>query len=159
MPASYARRQRKAKTKTKQFSLDSKDIGKLYDVIFASPPDPKYADQVTAFAAPAGREAIGKVLPNSEIAWRPLAGSNAEVFPDDWLEFTFVMDNVASHPANKLPQYLLDLRPLEDCTPDQLCYLMMVATNAQGGRAAFWSQTENELIQVQLADQAQFMLH
>ena len=60
MPASYARRQRKAKTKTKQFSLDSKDIGKLYDVIFASPPDPKYADQVTAFAAPAGREAIGK---------------------------------------------------------------------------------------------------
>jgi hypothetical protein len=88
-----------------------------------------------------------------------LAGSNAEVFPDDWLEFTFVMDNVASHPANKLPQYLLDLRPLEDCTPDQLCFLMMVATNAQGGRAAFWSQTENELIQVQLADQAQFMLH
>src|SRR6266550_4511487 len=125
MPASYARRQRKAKTKTKQFSLDSKDIGKLYDVIFASPPDPKYADQVTAFVAPAGREAIGK-------AWRPLAGSNAEIFPDDWLDFTFVMDNVTSHPANKLPQYLLDLRPLEDCTPDQLCYLMMVATNAQG---------------------------
>jgi hypothetical protein len=58
MPASYARRQRKAKTK--QFSLDSKDIGKLYNVIFASPPDPKYADQVTAFAAPAGREAIGR---------------------------------------------------------------------------------------------------
>jgi hypothetical protein len=157
MPASYARRQ--PKTKTKQFSLDSKDIGKVYDVIFVSPADPKYADQVIAFAAPAGREAIGKILPNSEIAWRPLAGSNAEVFPDDWLEFTFVMDTVASHPAHKLPQHLLDLRPLEDCTPDQLCYLMMVASNAQGGRAAFWSQAENELVQVQMADQPQFVLH
>ena len=75
------------------------------------------------------------------------------------MEFTFVMENVAAHPAHKLPQYLLELRPLEDCSPDQWHYLMMAATNAQGGRAAFWSQVEDKLVQVRSADQAQFLQH
>jgi hypothetical protein len=60
---------------------------------------------------------------------------------------------------HKLPQHLLELKPLEDCSPDQLAYLMMAATNAQGGRAAFWSQTEQRFEQVQSADQAQFLQH
>jgi hypothetical protein len=134
--------------------MRTRDATKMFDAIFVGLDAPHHG-KVFAFANPAGRAAIGKVVPNFDIAWGPLSGDNATAFPHDWLEFNFVMADVASHPEHKLPQPVLDQCPLERCNADQLAGLMMVATNEQGGRAAYYSADKNQFIKVTLADQTQ----
>jgi hypothetical protein len=134
--------------------MRASDATKIFDVIFVGLDAPHYG-KVFAFANPAGRAVIGKVVPNFDIAWRPLSGDNATAFPHDWLEFNFVMANVVSYPEHRLPQSALEQCPLERCNADQLAGLMMAATNEQGGRAAYYSANKNQFIKVTLADQTQ----
>ena len=132
--------------------MRASDATRMFDAIFVGLAAP-HQGKVFAFANSVGRAAIGKVVPNFDVVWQPLSGDNATAFPRDWLEFTFVMPNVASHPEHKLPQQVLDQCPIERCNPDQLAALMMAATNEQGGRAAFYSADKNKFIKVTLADQ------
>lgn len=149
----------KRRTQGKLFNLLAGDAPKLFDALFIGADEPEHSGQVYAIAGPAGRAAIGKIVPNSIIKWRPVLEEDKDQFPDDWREFTFVMANVAGHPAHNLPQYLLEACALEDCSPDQLAFLMMSATNAQGGGAAYFSLTEKRFVQVRMADQPQFAQH
>ena len=102
---------------------------------------------------------LDKVFPNCDIAWRDVEIVAKGDLPDDWREFNFIVPSMLDIPNHKIPQRLLDLKLLEDLSPDQLAFLMMAAVNDVGGRAAYWSVESNELIQLQEKGQSQFAIH
>lgn len=143
----------------KTFSLSLKNLPSMFDCVFAGAEQAECAGQVVACASPAGRALISQVLPGTHTKWR-----KAEMFgehgPDDWQEFTFVMaELLANIPDHKFPDRLLNLKPLEECSQDQLAFLWMTAVNDLGGRAALWSSETHRLESVHIKGQPQPTLH
>jgi hypothetical protein len=141
----------------KAFDLKLADLQSMFDCVFAGAEN--IDGQVVAVASPAGRALISQVLPGTHTKWRKveMLGEHA---PDDWQEFTFVMaDLLANVPDHKFPDRLLDLKPLEECSQDQLAFLWMTAVNDLGGRAALWSSETHRLESVHIKGQPQPTMH
>ena len=64
--------------------MRASDATKMFDAIFVGLAAP-HQGKVFAFANPAGRAAIGKVVPNFDIAWQALSGDAA--IGDQLLEY------------------------------------------------------------------------
>ena len=62
------------------------------------------------------------------------------------------MPQVINIPGHGLPMELLAKKAVYELGPDQFAFLMMMAANPQGARAAFWS-TEGRLVQVTMPSQ------
>jgi hypothetical protein len=139
----------KRRAKSRNFNVAFADVPKMVDVLFIGC-DGEHLGEVVAKASPAGREAVEKIVPGTHTEWRDDLGPDAAFFPDDWKEFTFVVAGLLSDLPrfglkHNLPQYLIDLRPIEDINPDQWAVLMAIGAKDQGARAALWSISQNKL--------------
>ena len=144
-------RSKRKGTSSREFNLSLHDLPKQIDVLFAGC-DGDHLGEVVAKASPTGQRAVEKLFPGGHIAWREVCGPDKPHFPDDWREFCFVIPQVVNIPGHGLPRNLLASRPFDELSPDQFAFLMMMGTNEQGVRAAFWS-TDSRLVQVTMPDQ------
>jgi hypothetical protein len=139
------------KSSSTHFDLPWSDIPRQFDAIFIG--SNEFSGEVIAQAGPDGQRAIERIFPNTCIAWRKLDASNQEYLPDDWREFCFIVPQLVNLPGHGLRSDLLALEHLEDMSPDQFAFLMMMSANEQGSRTAFLSLTERRLIGVMTPSQ------
>jgi len=137
---------RRDKYKTKRFNLPHSALPTQFDAVFIG--SDQYHGEVVAQARPDARRAIEKIFPNAYVAWR-----EEEHLPDGWLEFCFIIPRLVDIPDHGLRRDLLALRRLEEMTPDQFAFLMMISANDHGSRTAFWSITQQRLVGVTLPSQ------
>ena len=130
----------------RRFDLPFSDIPRQFDAVFIG--SDRYQGEVVAQAGPDGQRAIERLFPNRCIAWRELDASNQEYLPNDWREFCFNVPQLVDVPGHGLRRDLLALKPLEEISPDQFAFLMMMSTNEQDSRTAFFSLTERRMISV-----------
>jgi len=139
----------KRRVKSRNITVQSADLSKMVDVLVIGL-EGEYLGEVLTKASPAGREAVEKLFPGTHIEWRDDLGPDATVFPNDWKEFSFVIPGLLRDLPrfglkHTLPQRLLDLRPIDELSPDQFAALMMFGVNNQGVRSAMWSLSKNQL--------------
>jgi len=134
------------KNRSRRLDLPFSDIPRQFDAVFIG--SDQYQGEVVAQAGPDGQRAIEGLFPNTCIAWRELDASSQEYLPNDWREFCFNVPQLVDVPGHRLRRDLLALKPLEEISPDQFAYLMMMSTNEQDSRAAFFSLTERRMISV-----------
>jgi hypothetical protein len=103
--------------------------------------------EVVTTASPDGRRAVENIFPDCHIAWRGIR-EGAEVFPNDWLEFNFVIPALIEdgNIRHALPEHPLKLVPLRQMSADQFAFLMMYAAQNQGVRAGMVSALTKEVI-------------
>jgi hypothetical protein len=88
------------------------------------------------------------------IRWREIETEDQTCFPTDWKEFCFVVPDLLASPDHGLRQDLLELRPLEELSPEQFALLLVFRVNDQGGAsAALYSIGEKLVIQVRPRNQ------
>lgn len=139
----------KPRAKSRNINVALADLPQIVDVLFIGC-DGEHLGEVVAKASPAGRAAVEKLFPGIHTEWRDDLGPDAAFFPNDWKEFTFVIPGLLSDLPrfglkHNLPQHLIDLRPIEDISPDQWAVLMAIGAKDQGARAALWSISQNKL--------------
>jgi hypothetical protein len=151
MPNRHQRRTQTARNRSRRFELPLSDISRQFDAVFIG--SDQYQGEVVAQAGSDGQRAIERLLPNSCIAWRELDASNPLHLPNDWREFCFNVLELVDVPGHRLQRDLLALKPLEEISPDQFAFLMMMSTNEQDARTAFFSLTERRLISATMPSQ------
>jgi hypothetical protein len=132
---------------TKKFKLSIREAPQLYDALFIGL-DGGALGEVVAKASPAGRRAIEKLFPNARIAWRELDAAERPYLPQDWREFTFVVPWLLQHaPDHKLCLDLLALKPIDQFSPDDFAFLLLISTREQGVRVALYSDAEHGFVE------------
>jgi hypothetical protein len=138
----------KRRAKSRKIKIALADVSQIADVLFIGC-DGEHLGEVVAKASPAGRDAVEKLFPGTHTEWRDDLGPDATFFPEDRKEFTFIIRGLLSDLPrfglkHNLPQQLIDLRPIEDISPDQWAVLMAIGAKDQVARAALWSISQNK---------------
>jgi hypothetical protein len=115
-------------------NLSVDDLPQMIDAFFHGEPE----GWVVIAANAHGRTCVERVFPAAYIQWREHGGD----FPTDWQGFSPNLPDIASATQHHLPP--INDVPLDEATPDQLAYLLAIATKNQGARAGLLT-TEGEL--------------
>jgi hypothetical protein len=129
--------------RTEHIEMTMPEVAARADVIFS----PGYGDDPSAFnqgyvaidANAKGREAVNAIFPGAPLAWdsNKGLGSIDPAFGPAWQSCAPHLPFYASKYPNTLPEHLVKVGPLDLKSDGQLCFLMAVAADRHGARAAW----------------------
>jgi hypothetical protein len=85
---------------------------------------------ILIYASPNGRDCINGLFPRAHIEWR----DPGEGLPPDWRVFSINLPDVVSATQANLPPPSNSI--IDDCSDNQLAFLLATAVKRDGGRAA-----------------------
>ena len=124
--------------RSRRFKSKREDLFLLSDAVFCSGEERGADGWVEMYANATGRECIRKLFPGERITWEePPPG-----MPADWQAFEInlpgVMGELPPHCVNIRTDFIPPDTSVNDLNPWQLCFILAVNVEYQGGRGAVW---------------------